>query len=89
MPIGIIRMTGWLDTLLMEVVQKEMALECKDGLANEGYYFAKRASIMSGYRTKELFDCKRGLRGDFWNDDDDPEKVFTTFVEPDPRSSRV
>jgi hypothetical protein len=64
------------------VVQKEMDLQCKDGLADEGFYFAKRASIMNGYQTKGLFDCKRGLTGDFLHVDDDPEEVFTTFVKP-------
>lgn len=47
---------------------------CKDGLrTDEGdLYRKKRASITNGDQTKELFDCKRGLRGDFATLDDEP-----------------
>jgi hypothetical protein len=36
---------------------------------------------LNGWRSKELFDCKRGLMG--INENDDPAKPMTYFVRPD------
>ena len=62
-------------------------LDCKDELPNEEKYLAQRTEIMNGIRIKELFDCKRGLMGNFHDDDhDDP---FTYFVKPQTYGRRV
>jgi hypothetical protein len=59
-------------------------LRCTD---DEESYFAQRTQIMSGIRTKELFDCKSGLMGNFRGDDDDDP--FTYFVKPQTYADRV
>jgi hypothetical protein len=58
-------------------------LRCTD---DEESYFAQRTQIMNSIRTKELFDCKRGLMGNFHDDDDEP---FTYFVKPQTYAHRV
>ena len=60
------------------VVQKEMDLQCKDGLADEGFYFAKRASIMNGYQTKGCSIAKGASRA-----------IFCTSTTIQKRSSRL
>jgi len=78
-----------------EFVQEEDYFYCRDGTTrNEGdLYLKKRASITNGEQTKEMFDCKRGLRGDFVTLDDetpgpdrfwpsDPAKVGMDVVRP-------
>jgi hypothetical protein len=52
-------------------------------------YLKQRTSITNGTKNKELFDCRRGLFGDFvWLAESDefwphdPAKVDTDFVEP-------
>jgi hypothetical protein len=39
-----------------------------------------RAVITNGIRQKILYDCKRGLRGLFVSENDDPTKAVTAFV---------
>jgi hypothetical protein len=78
-----------------EFVQEEAYFFCRDGTSrNEGdLYLKKRTAITNGVRTKELFDCKRDLRGDFVTLDDevsgpnqfwpsDPAKVHMDVVRP-------
>jgi hypothetical protein len=71
-----------LRTVAGKVAPMDGHLDCKDELPNEEKYFAQRTEIMNGIRIKELFDCKTGLTGSLYNDDDDPNQVFTTFVKP-------
>jgi hypothetical protein len=45
---------------------------------------------MNRTRSKHLFDCKRGLSGLFWDEnDDDPANGLTRFVEPDTYGDEV
>jgi hypothetical protein len=46
-------------------------------------YLERRSEITNGERSKELFDCKRGLTGNFRNEDDDPAKADTSYITPD------
>ena len=59
-------------------------LRCSD---DEESYFEQRTQNMNGVRTKELFDCKRGIMGNFHDDDDDDP--FTYFVKPQTYGHRV
>lgn len=45
-------------------------------------YLEARSEITNGRRSKELYDCKRGLWGLFFSleDNDDPAKVVTGFI---------
>ena len=65
-------------------------LVCKQGSKIESeLYEEHRSSIMNGFRSKELFDCKRGLAGDFFRDEeDDPAKAITHVVRPDTYTHR-
>jgi len=77
------------DRLALHIVGGKVApmggdLKCTD---DEENYFAQRTQIMTGIRTKELFDCKRGLMGNFRDDDDDDP--FTYFVKPQTYGRRV
>lgn len=48
-------------------------LHCKQySITEKQLYYEFRASIMNGSRSKELFDCKRGLNASFLHEDDDP-----------------
>jgi hypothetical protein len=59
-------------------------LTCKQGDRTESeLYEEHRSLIMNGIRSKELFDCKRGLAGVFHRDEDDPAKAITYVVRPD------
>jgi hypothetical protein len=78
-----------LHTVGGKVAPMDGNLDCKDELPDEENYFALRTQIMNGIRTKELFDCKRGLMGNLLDDDDDPNQVFTTFVHPQTYGHRV
>jgi len=62
--------------------QQQIAfLHCKQGGKTENELYSEhRTSIMNGIRSKELFDCKRGLTGLFLNEDDEPAKAITGFV---------
>lgn len=56
-------------------------LQCKQGAkTEEELYLQERAQIMNGFRYRELFDCKRGLIGDFNADEDDPSKAHMGVV---------
>jgi hypothetical protein len=69
--------------------QRAGYLHCKQWFkTRDELYFEARASIMNGTRSKELFDCKRGLTGTFLHDHDDTTKVITSFVQPDTLRSR-
>jgi hypothetical protein len=58
-------------------------LRCKSWEGPEEALYAKmRALIMNGIRSKELFDCKRGLSGVFMDEDDDA-KAITGVVRPE------
>jgi hypothetical protein len=77
------------DRLALHTVGAKVApmggdIKCTD---DEENYFARRTEIMNGIRTKELFDCKRGLMGNFHDDDDDDP--FTHFVHPQTYGHRV
>jgi hypothetical protein len=72
-------------------VQEEIKYFCKDGYRTDEYelYANQKMSIANGRQNKELFDCKRGIRGDFvklpegpnfWPPD--PAKVRTEMVKP-------
>jgi hypothetical protein len=53
---------------------------CKSG---DELYLSERAIILNGLRTKELYDCKRGLTGTLLSsDDNDPAKVTMLTVRP-------
>ena len=60
---------------------------CKDQSDVDNTYqnriMETRSVIMNGIRTKELFDCKRGQAGIFLQENDDPERATTYFVQPD------
>jgi hypothetical protein len=57
---------------------------CKEREKTESeLYEEQRASIMNGSRSKELFDCKRGLRGSFYPEENDPASAITDVVRPD------
>jgi hypothetical protein len=76
---------------------RKLALNFPDGLQQRPDFFTcrqydysedqlyreHRTSILNGIRSKELFDCKRGITGLFVRDDEDPAKVVTHFVNPD------
>jgi hypothetical protein len=68
-----------------EFVQEEAYFFCRDGTrADEGdLYLKQRAQITNGRKTKELFDCKRSLRGDFVTLDEEPGEA-DRFWPPDP-----
>ncbi len=58
-------------------------LQCKwPTKTEERLYSERRARITNGLRDKELFDCKRGLSGDFVGNEDNPSKAITGFVRP-------
>jgi hypothetical protein len=58
-------------------------LHCRQWSESEEKLYAEtRALIMNGIRSKELFDCKRGLSGVFIHEDDDPSKAITGVVRP-------
>jgi hypothetical protein len=64
-------------------MQRPTFLTCKQwGKTEDELYREHRSSIMNGGRSKELFDCMRGLTGDFLHEDDDPAKVILGFVQP-------
>jgi hypothetical protein len=79
-----------------EFSQKEATFFCKDGISrkDEGeLYLKQRRSITNGKQNKELFDCKRGLWGDFVTIDveaseparfwpSDPAQVNVNVVRP-------
>jgi len=62
-------------------------IHCKDQLITEPEYQSRiaetRSVIVNGIRAKELFDCKRGQSGIFLDENDDPTKAKTYFVQPD------
>ena len=65
------------------VIQKEAAFYCRDKSPKDAAAdMQQRSSIMNGHRKKQLFDCKRGLSGLFWDVNDDPAEVTTSFVTP-------
>lgn len=74
-----------------EFVQEEAYFFCREGgTRNErDLYLKKRASIMNGDQTKELFDCKRGLRGDFVTLDDEPPGAPYRLWPSDPAKVNV
>jgi hypothetical protein len=47
---------------------------------NNQEYMEATTSITNGLRTKNLFDCKRGLYGVFHDEQGDPAKAITGFV---------
>lgn len=50
-------------------------LRCKLGSRTEEELFLEKYnSIANGHRSKEMYDCKRGLIGSFLDEDDDPSK---------------
>jgi hypothetical protein len=49
-------------------------------------YDEVRSTITNGIRSKDLYDCKRGLWGHFLHEDDDPGKAFVDLV---PKGSRA
>jgi hypothetical protein len=51
---------------------------CKTG---DELYLEERAIILNGLRTSELYDCKRGLTGMLF-DNDDPAKVTMLTIKP-------
>ncbi|MEH2498975.1 hypothetical protein V1294_005454 [Bradyrhizobium sp. AZCC 1678] len=56
-------------------------LHCKQwGRSESELYMESHNLIANGLRTKELYDCKRGLSGSFMHDDDDLSKAFTAPV---------
>jgi hypothetical protein len=54
-------------------------LHCKgpDKTENQTYLDAQN-SVMSGRRSKYLYDCKRGLEGFFWDEADDKPKIINS-----------
>lgn len=57
-------------------------LICQGSKTEAHYFLERRAEITNGSQWRELFDCKRGLRGTFFHSNDDPSKVITRFVKP-------
>jgi len=67
-------------------------LHCNDPVKTEAEsYFETLSFIMNGFRSKELFDCKRGQAGFFLsgNENDDPAKIMTFFVSPNVKMYRI
>jgi hypothetical protein len=75
-------------TVKGKVLPMDGYLDCKDELPDEKNYFARRTEIMNGIRIKELFDCKRGLVGNYFHDDDDDNPI-TSFVHPRTHGHRI
>jgi hypothetical protein len=66
----------------MSVVTK-LALQCKaEGRTGDDLFSEHHNLIANGLRTKEIFDCKRGLSGLFDDEHDDPSKVIISPVVP-------
>jgi hypothetical protein len=64
--------------------QMPAVLDCKQiGRTENELYLERYSSITNGHRSKELFDCKRGLAGIFLNEDDDLAKAMLGPVRPD------
>jgi hypothetical protein len=57
-------------------------LICRGSKTEAHYFLELRAEITNGSRRKQMFDCKRGLSGLFFNEHDDPSKAITSFVKP-------
>jgi hypothetical protein len=62
--------------------QYPSSFHCKNIFNTEDEaYWESRALIMNGIQSKHLYDCKRGLEGDFAGRQDDPTtKAFTHFM---------
>jgi hypothetical protein len=68
----------------ISIASRGAYLRCKEPGRSEGQlYSAARTYITNGSQSKELYDCKRGLWGLFFNKDDDPIKVFMQPVLKD------
>jgi len=46
-------------------------------------YIEARTLIVNGLRSKQLYDCKRGMSGNLRRENDDAANAFTHFVKPD------
>ena len=59
-------------------------LDCNpDGTINEFYYSKSLALITNGLRSREVFDCKQGLWGPIWRDEEDPAKAILYVLQKD------
>jgi len=62
--------------------EKGTILYCREQSKTEAQFFLeRRAEITNGSRMKHLFDCRRGLGGMFFNNNDDPSKAITSPVK--------
>ena len=62
--------------------EKSTILYCREQSKTEAQLFLeRRAQIMNGSRMKHLFDCRRGLAGMFFDNNDDPSKAITSAVK--------
>lgn len=58
---------------------------CKNAFESEAQTYSEmRNAILNGIRSKMLFDCKRGLSGDFLHEDDD---ISTAIIGPIPKGT--
>ena len=61
--------------------EKGTILYCREQSKTEAQFFLeRRAQITNGSRMKHLFDCRRGLAGMFFDNNDDPSKAITSPV---------
>lgn len=61
---------------------KTTLLYCRAQSTTEAQLFLeRRAKITNGMRMKHLFDCRRGLKGLFVDERDDPSKALTSIIE--------
>ena len=62
--------------------EKGTILYCREQSKTEAQFFLeRRAEITNGSRMKHLFDCRRGLSGMFFNNNDDSSKAITSAVK--------
>lgn len=62
--------------------EKSTILYCREQSKTEAHFFLeRRAEITNGSQMKHLFDCRRGLSGMFFNNNDDPSKAITSPVK--------
>ena len=62
--------------------EKSTILYCREQSKTEAQLFLeRRAKITNGSRMKHLFDCRRGLKGLFLDEKDNPSKAITSVVK--------
>ena len=72
-----------------QILQHGTFLTCAHwGKTEDELYAEQRSSIVNGLRSKELFDCKRGLSGTFIDEHDDPARALVAPVRQNSYNDR-